>query len=96
MAALKDRLARIEDRLLAHRETLGSTPPVRPEPTVEELIETALIMLAYIYEGDTEAFAQFLVENQGVDPEEAKVCAGLVGVLLEERRAVGEDLTRPV
>jgi hypothetical protein len=96
VAALKDRLARIEDRLRARPGTLGSTPAVRREPTSDELIETALTLLTYVHEGDTEAFAQSLVKDHGSDSESAKECAEILGVLLEERRAVAEDPSRPI
>ena len=96
MATLRNRLARIEARLHAHRRTQESMPPVRRERTNEEIIEIFLMLLAYIYEGDTEAYAQGLVRDYGFDPEKATEFSEFLGTLLEERRAVAADPSRPV
>jgi hypothetical protein len=95
MATLRNRLARIEDRLRAQQEILDSTFPVRREYTNEEVIEIALILLAYVYEGDTEAYARGLAKDYGLDSEKATELAEFLGTLLEERRAVAADSRRP-
>jgi hypothetical protein len=96
MATLRNRLARIEDRLLARRETEDSMPLVRREYTNEEIIEISLILLAYVYKGDTEAYAPGLVRDYSFEPEKATELAEFFGTLLAERRAVAPDPRRPV
>jgi hypothetical protein len=54
-----------------------------------------MIMLAYVYEGDTRHFADRFV-SEGMDEGEAPKLAAWVGDLLEERRRVAPDPRRPV
>jgi hypothetical protein len=97
MATLRTRLARIEDRLRASWETRESMPhPARREYTDEEVVEIALILFAYVYEGDTEAYAQNLIKDHGFDFEKATEVSEMLDALLDEWRAVAPDPTRPV
>ena len=68
----------------------------RVEMSDKEVIEVALVMLAYIFEGDTEAYARRLAEGEGVSIEDARETAGTLGALLEMRRASAPDPSRPV
>lgn len=89
-----DRLARLERRLDALKSL--ETLPKRWEMTEGELIETGLILLAYGYDGDAEAFAENLVQDHGLPFQQAEGLAGKIGRILEERRAVASDPRYPV
>ena len=96
MATLRNRLAKIEDRLRACRETVGSIPPVRREHTNEEIVEITLILFTYVYGGDEEAYIQGLVKNHGFDSENATEVAATVGRLFKKRQMIAPDPTHPV
>jgi hypothetical protein len=83
------------ERHLDALEARETTFPEHRQMTVEERIEVALILLAYVYEGDTGHFANYLIA-EGAAPEEATKHAALVNDLLEERRGIAPDPRRPV
>jgi hypothetical protein len=91
-----DRLAELERRLDALEAEEARLPEHR-RYTHEEIVEIALGMLAYIYEGDTERYArEYLVKDNGVPIEKAEEMAGFLGHILEERRAVAPNPQYPV
>jgi hypothetical protein len=96
MAALEDRVSRLEERHRQQSQESAWAKPMRVEMSNEEVVEVGLILLAYVFEGDTEAFAQMLVERNGVCMEDARETAGILGALLEMRRASAPDPARPV
>jgi hypothetical protein len=90
-----DRLGDLERRLDA-LEAREASLPDRREFTDEEIVEIGLILLAYICEGSTEKFGEYLVKNSGTPFEEAEEIAGMFARILEERRAVALDPRYPV
>ena len=91
----EDRLANLERRLEV-LEAREASLPERREYKNEELVEIGLYLLAYICEGSTKRFAEFLVKNLGTPFEGAEEIAGMFGRILEERRAVALDPRFPV
>jgi hypothetical protein len=90
-----DRLANLEHRLNV-LETREASLPEHREYTDEEIVEVGLILLAYVCEGNSEKFAEFLVKNLGTPFEKAQEIAGMFGRMLEERRAVALNPRCPV
>jgi hypothetical protein len=90
-----DRLERLERRLDSLEARERDYPKHRGR-TYEEVVEVGLILLAYVCEGDTEKFAEYLVKNNGTPFEEAQEIAGMFGRILEERRAVALNPRWPV
>lgn len=90
-----DRLANLERRLEV-LEAREASLPERREYTDEEIVEIALILLAYVHEGDVEAFAEYLAQDPDMPFEKAEEIAGGLGRILEERRAVAPDPRYPV
>jgi hypothetical protein len=90
-----DRLASLERRLEV-LEAREASLPERREYTDEEIIKIGLCLLAYVCEGSTKKFAEFLVKNLGAPFEEAEEIAGRFGRILEERRTVALDPRFPV
>jgi hypothetical protein len=90
-----DRLAKLE-RWLDALETREASLPERREYTHEEIVEIGLILLAYIYEGDVGAYAQYLVKEGGMPVREAEELAGTIAHLLEERRKTAVNPGHPV
>jgi hypothetical protein len=80
------RLDRIARRLNALEEA-RERAPVRSEHTDAEILDVALILLAYVHRGDVESFAGYLIQDHGLPFEEAEGIAGELGLLLEDRRA---------
>lgn len=68
----------------------------RREYTNAEIVEIALTQLAYVYEGDVEAFAEHLIQDHGLPFEEAEEIAGDLGRTLEDRRASAPNPQYPV
>jgi len=93
--AAEGRLASLERRLDS-LEARERNYPEHRERTNEEVVEVGLNLLAYICEGDTEKFAEYLVKNSGTPFEEAQEIAGMFGRILEERRAVALNPRCPV
>ena len=85
-----DRLAELERRLNA-LEAGEARLPERPEFADEEIIDIGLILLAYVYEGDTERYAERLVKDHGMPSEKAEGIAVVLAHLLEERRKMAEN-----
>jgi hypothetical protein len=90
-----DRLGDLERRLEV-LEAEEARPLERPQYTDEEIVEIGLILLAYVHEGDVEAFAEYLLQDLDMPFEMAKEIAGGLGRILEERRAVAPDPRHPV
>jgi hypothetical protein len=91
-----DRLAELERRL----DVLEAEEPRLPEHrryTDEKIVEIALIMLAYIYEGDTDRYArEFLVRDCDMPIQEAEERAGTLGRILKERRKMAPNPEHPM
>jgi hypothetical protein len=90
-----DRLANLE-QCLEVLEAREASLPERPEYTDEEIVEIGLILLAYVYQGDTERYAEYLVKEGGMPVREAEEFAGTIAHLLEERRKTAENPEYPV
>ena len=90
-----DRLGNLERRLEV-LESEEARSLERPQYTDEEIVEIGLILLAYVCEGSTEKYAEFLVKNTGTSFEEAEEIALTFGRILEERRAAALDPRFPV
>jgi hypothetical protein len=90
-----DRLVSL-GRRLDELEAEEASLPERREYTDEEIVEIGLILLAYIYEGDVGAYAQYLVKEGGMPVREAEEFAGTIAHLLEERRKTAENPEYPV
>jgi hypothetical protein len=90
-----DRLANLERRLEV-LEAREANLPERRKHTNEEIVEIGLILLAYVCEGSTETFAEYLVKNLSTPFEKAQEIAGMLGHILEERRAVALHPRYPV
>jgi hypothetical protein len=90
-----DRLTNLEQRLEV-LEAREASLLERPEYTDEEIVEIGLILLAYIYEGDTERYAEFLALELGMPADEAEEVAPIFGRALEERRKTAENPEYPV
>ena len=90
-----DRLGDLERRLeVLEAEEAHSLE--RPQYTDEEIVEIGLILLAYVCEGRTEQYAEFLAKNCDTSFEKADEIAGKLGRILEERRGVALDQRYPV
>jgi hypothetical protein len=90
-----DRLGALERRLEV-LEAREASLPERRKYTNEEIVEIGLILLAYVCEGSTKKFAEFLVKNLGAPFEEAQEIAGMLGRILEERRKTAPNPEYPV
>jgi hypothetical protein len=90
-----NRLGDLERRLDA-LEAREASLPERPEYTDGEIAEIGLILLAYVYEGDTDRFAEYLVEDHALPIRKAEEIASMLGSILEDRRATAENPAFPV
>ena len=91
-----DRLANLKRRLEVLEEARERNYPEHREMTNEQIVEVGLNLLAYICEGSTEKYAEFLVRNSGMPFEKAEEIAGMCERILEERRSVALDPNYPV
>jgi hypothetical protein len=70
------RLLRLERRLDS-MQAREARSPERPEYTDEEIVEIGLVLLAHVYEGDTERYArEHLVRDHGLPLQKAEEIAG--------------------
>lgn len=86
------RLLRLERRLAA-LEAEEARPEERLEYADGEIVEIALGLLACVFEGDMERYAEYLVKYHGLPLREAEELAGDVGRILAWRRVGGESRT---
>lgn len=83
-----DRLEDLTRRLeaLENKRSLESRArEVHRDYDDEELLEILLILLRHAHDGDTQAFADYLVQDGGLPFEDADTLAGDIGRILEER-----------
>jgi hypothetical protein len=90
-----DRLGDLEQRLEVLEAREASLPEHR-EYTDEEIVEIALIQLAYVFGGSEQAYAEYLVKDDGLPYQEANEMAGTLGRILEERRKTAVNPGHPV
>jgi hypothetical protein len=90
-----DRLASL-GRRLDELEVEEANLRERRVYTDEEIVEIALIQLAYVFGGSEQAYAEYLVKDDGLPSQEANEMAGTLGRILEERRKTAVNPGHPV